>query len=72
MKTNTVSAAKFKAECLKLLDTVARTRRGLVVTKHGRPVAQVVPLETPARSLEGSIVKEGDLISPIDVTWNAE
>lgn len=71
MKMTTISAAKFKAECLALLDTVARTGRGLVVTKRGRPVARLVPLEAAARALEGSIVKESDLVSPIKASWNA-
>ena len=71
MKTPTISAAKFKAECLALLDRVARTGRGLVVTKRGRPVARVVPLEEPHRALEGSLVKERDIVSPIDEPWGA-
>ncbi len=47
MKPNasTVSAGDFKARCLKLMDEVALTRRPLLITKHGRPVARVVPVE---------------------------
>jgi prevent-host-death family protein len=50
----TIQASQFKARCLALLDEVAETRRPLVVTKHGRPVARVVPLDPPA-SLVGSV-----------------
>jgi len=37
-----VPAGRFKAECLALLDEVAETRESLVVTQHGRPVAEEV------------------------------
>ena len=39
----TVPAGEFKAKCLSLLDEVARKKVGIVVTKHGKSVAQVVP-----------------------------
>lgn len=38
-----ITASQFKARCLRLLDEVAETGETLVVTKHGRPVARVVP-----------------------------
>lgn len=52
-----VSATIFKAKCLALLDEVARTHDTLVVTKRGRPVARVVPLDETATAspLEHSV-----------------
>ena len=41
-----ISAAQFKAECLKLMDLVEKTREPIVITKHGRPVAQLAPIST--------------------------
>jgi prevent-host-death family protein len=38
-----ITASQFKARCLRLLDEVAKTGETLVITKHGRPVARVVP-----------------------------
>lgn len=64
-----MGAGEFKAKCLALLDEVSESGRHVVITKRGRPVAQVVPVED-LPSLEGSIVREGDLISPLDETWN--
>jgi len=43
-----VPASAFKARCLALLDEVATTHRSLVITKHGVPVARVVPIEPVA------------------------
>lgn len=66
-------AGEFKAKCLHVLDEVAASRREVVVTKRGKPVAKVVPIapggEVP---IEGLIVRQGDLVSPIDAGWDAE
>lgn len=66
-----IAAGEFKAKCLALLDEVSETGRRVVVTKRGRPVAEVVPVEE-APSLEGSIIHETDLIAPLDEPWAAE
>lgn len=47
MADQTITASEFKARCLALLDEVATTRDPLIVTKHGRPVAKLVPLGEP-------------------------
>ena len=68
-----VPAGLFKAKCLALLDEVAATGRPLVVTKRGRPVAQVVPYERP-KPLEGSVkilVGEDELLAPV-AEWDPE
>lgn len=69
MKKRTVPAAQFKAQCLGLLDEVEKTRRELVITKRGRPVARVVPLERATRRtpLGGRIL--GDIVGPIEPEW---
>jgi prevent-host-death family protein len=68
-----VPAGQFKAQCLALLDEVAATGRPLIVTKRGRPVAEVVPIEPP-RSLAGTVkilVSEEELIAPLE-DWDVE
>lgn len=56
----TIGAGKFKDACLKLLDEVARTRTPIIITKRGRPVAQLMPYSfaESKRSLAGSVVRE--------------
>lgn len=51
----TIPAGRFKAECLALLDEVAASGETITVTKRGRPVARLAPVEAPP-SLEGSVV----------------
>ena len=69
-----IAAARFKAQCLKLLDEVAETGKTIVVTKRGKPVARVEPVEKP-RSLKGSVtflVSDEELMEPILEPWDVE
>lgn len=69
----TIAASEFKARCLELLDEVARTRQAVVVTKRGRPVARLAPLEPDLPvSLEGSVTYAGDIVAPTGEEWDAE
>ena len=67
-----IPAGEFKAKCLALLDEVALTGRSVVITKRGKPVAKVSPLEeTGPPSLLGSVVSEDDIVSPTGEPWSA-
>jgi len=70
-----IKASEFKAKCLALMDEVERTGRTVVITKKGKPVAELVPHRPRKKNARG-ILKDrlfitGDIISPIDVEWNA-
>jgi prevent-host-death family protein len=73
----TIQASKFKARCLALMDEVARTGQTIVVTKNGKPVAELRPHRPPrARSLiglhQGQIHIRGDIVSPVATRrWEA-
>ena len=73
--TTTIAAGEFKAKCLKLMNEVAEKRKTLVITKHGKPVAHLIPVPAekidPFGSMKGSVIWEGDIISPVDVEWEA-
>jgi prevent-host-death family protein len=68
-----IPAGQFKARCLAILDDVQRQRRGVLITKRGKPVARVVPVEDAdgGDSLRGSVLYEGDLLSPLGERWDA-
>jgi prevent-host-death family protein len=68
-----VPAARFKAECIALLDEVAERGAVWVVTKRGRPVARVVPIERRRKKhrLEGTVKTIGDIVAPIGGDWDA-
>ena len=65
----TIQASEFKAKCLALMDQVARTGQTIVVTKNGKPVAELrAHRPPPAKSLiglhKGRIGIRGDIVSP--------
>jgi prevent-host-death family protein len=69
-----IGAGEFKAKCLQLLDEVAASRKPLVITKFGKPVARVVPMPPAVKlrgALKGSVLYEGDIVSPLDNDWEA-
>jgi prevent-host-death family protein len=72
----TISAAEFKARCLELMDEVAVSGKPIIVTKRGKPVAQLGPVVSKPRTLFGYLQGRaeilGDIIAPIDVAWDAE
>ena len=67
-----VAAAKFKEQCLAILDQLGPD--GIVITKHGRPVARLIPAERASADLIGSlrdrIRVRGDILST-GVKWDA-
>ena len=70
-----IPAAVFKAECLRLMDEVARTGQPVVITKHGKPVAQLVPVPAEPKSLFGymknTVAIKGDIVTPANDSWSA-
>ena len=71
-----IKASEFKAKCLKLMDQVAETGETLVITKNGRPVAELRPAKRRLESLfgahKGLIQITGDIFAPLDEDWEAE
>jgi prevent-host-death family protein len=66
-----VAAADFKANCLRLMDEVAQQRRPIIITKRGKPVAKLVPVEEQAPIdlfgyMAGTAKICGDIINPIE------
>ena len=77
MDNRYVAATEFKANCLRLMDEVARQRQPIIITKRGKPVAKLVPMEEQAIDLFGYMAGTakicGDIISPIeDAGWTGD
>ena len=74
-----MAISKFKATCLAVLKRVQRTRKPILVTKFGEPVAEIVPPSSPARpghwlgDLAGTGRILGDIIAPAsdEQDWEA-
>jgi prevent-host-death family protein len=68
-----LGAAKFKEQCLALLDQLGP--EGLIITKHGKPVAKLIPYERQSASLIGSLAGKieirGDVLTT-GTNWDAD
>ena len=69
----TINAAKFKEQCLSLLDNPGS--EGIVITKRGKPVAKLIPIRSDCieliGSMKGRIKVKGDIFST-GLKWDAE
>jgi prevent-host-death family protein len=71
--TKTVGATDFKQNCLSLLETVGP--EGIVITKHGRPVAKLVPIGQDSSALIGALRGQLQILGDIESTgieWDAQ
>jgi prevent-host-death family protein len=61
-------AGKFKTKCLAVMDEVQAKHESIVITKHGKPVAKLVPVAAPDDHLcglfQGKVGIVGDVVSP--------
>lgn len=70
-----ISASQFKARCLGLMDEVAQGGDVLVITKNGKPVAELHPCRQERRSSPFGLHREteliGDVMAPLEEPWDA-
>lgn len=69
-----IKASEFKAKCLALMDEVAKTGERIVITKNGKPVADLVPHQAASKKNAFGILKDslfitGDIMAPLDEEW---
>ena len=71
-----IPAGQFKARCLELMDRVRDRRLEVVITKRGKPVARLVPVEQQEREaagfLKGTVRYRGDIVKPTGERWDAD
>jgi len=71
-----IAAGQFKAHCLRLMDEVKNERKTFEITKRGRLVARLVPIDSQPPSLFGRLADRvaisGDIVSPLGEAWEAE
>jgi prevent-host-death family protein len=62
-------AGEFKTHCLSVMDQVFRSGESVLITKHGKPVAKLVPAESEAEEIfgymAGRVKVVGDIVGPI-------
>ena len=64
-----MAAGTFKAQCLAVMDQVLETGEPVLITKHGKPVAQLVPAQNNADDIfgymAGKVKVVGDIVGPV-------
>jgi prevent-host-death family protein len=69
-----VPAAAFKANCLQLMSRVAKTHDKVIITKRGKPIAQLTSVDEAPESLfgymKGTVTVKGNIVSPITESWS--
>lgn len=72
-----IPAGEFKAKCLKLMEKVARSREPIVITKRGKAVAKLVPVDEPGPRrplfgyMAGTAEIRGDIVDVPEMEWAA-
>ncbi len=72
-----LSTGEFKSKCLQIMDKVEATGEEVVITKSGKPIAKLVPIQEASRSslfgfMKGSVKINGDIIAPTSEEWDVE
>ena len=72
-------AGMFKAKCLKLMDEVQLSHEEIVITKYGKPVAKLVPINESEKNgmsifgfLKDSVQIKGDIVAPTGEKWGVD
>jgi prevent-host-death family protein len=65
VKTKTIPAGTFKARCLAIMDEVAAKHQAVVITKRGKPVAKLVPVENEKDDIFGFFKGKGKVIGDV-------
>ena len=70
-----IPAAQFKSQCLALMEQVAASGRPVIVTRHGKPVVQILPVEKDAEDIFGFLAGKGRIVGDIEESvpasdWN--
>jgi antitoxin (DNA-binding transcriptional repressor) of toxin-antitoxin stability system len=70
-----MQAGKFKAQCLKIMDSVKKSRKEIIITKHRMPIVKLCPIEnSPVQlfgKMAGTVHIKGDILLPIEEEWDA-
>ena len=70
-----IPAAQFKSQCLAVMDQIAETGRPVIVTKHGKPVVQIIRAESAEDEIFGFLAGKGRIAGDVENTipvsdWN--
>jgi prevent-host-death family protein len=70
-----IPAAQFKAKCLAVMDQVSQSGQPVIITKHGKPVVKLVPVEIDGKDIFGFMAGKARIVGDIETSaplrdWN--
>jgi prevent-host-death family protein len=70
-----IPAAQFKAQCLAVMDQVSQSGQPVIITKHGKPVVKLVPVEINGKDIFGFMAGKARIVGDIETSaplsdWN--
>jgi prevent-host-death family protein len=71
---DSLTVSKFKATCLAVVEEVAKAKKRVIITKRGKPIAELIPyeVETAPVPLKDTVAFLGDIVSPVaEEDWEA-
>ena len=72
-----IQAGAFKVHCLRLLSAVHDSHKEILITKRGKPMAKLVPVQEESKKplfgfMKDSVIIKGDIVSPVGEKWFAD
>lgn len=70
----TMSVSQFKTTCLAVLERVDKQKKRILITKRGKPLAEIIPVENTREAvpLKETVTFIGDIVSPVAMEdWEA-
>jgi prevent-host-death family protein len=71
-ETDVIAVSDFKARCLEILETLRATGHEVTLTRHGDPIARVVPITSRPRPLRGLLKSELEILGDIVETDSSD
>jgi prevent-host-death family protein len=71
-----IQSRLFKAKCLQIINDVKEKHIRVIITKHGKPIAKLVPVEDASSQIllgcmKDTITIKEDIVSPLEEDWEA-
>lgn len=72
-----LTAVEFQSKCIELMDQVKDNHEEVIITKDGKPIAKLIPMEAEAEGslfgfMKGTMKINGDIIASLDEKWDVE
>lgn len=73
-----VPASDIKNSWHQYLDRVSQAREEIIVTRYGKPVMKLTPIDEPGDHpeifgfLAGTVTVHGDIVAPMGEAWEAD